>query len=190
MPGVRHVVALEPSSWMGTNGAWAAGCGAGVAVVADSYWQAVTARGALEIEWDDGDAAALDSAAIRGQLAALAEHPGVVAHTHGDAAAALTGAAKRIEAVYDVPFVHHATMEPMNCTAHVRSGGVGLWAPTQNQSDAQRVAAGLTGLPPGKGRGRATFSGGGFVRRLEPAFLSRGVGVAAGARWACRTTAS
>jgi isoquinoline 1-oxidoreductase beta subunit len=177
MPGVRHVVALEPSSWMGTNGAWAAGCAAGVAVVADSYWQAVTARRALEIEWDEGDAAALDSAAIRGQLAALAEHPGVVAHTHGDAAAALTGAAKRIEAVYDVPFVHHATMEPMNCTAHVRSDGVELWAPTQNQSDAQRVAAELTGLPPEKVRVHTTFSGGGFGRRLEPDFVSEAVRV-------------
>src|SRR5258708_5066032 len=144
MPGVRHVVALEPSSGLGTNGAWAAGCAAGVAVVADSYWQAVTARRALEIEWDEGDAAALDSAAIRGQLAALAEHPRVVAHTHGDAAAARTGAATRIEAVYDVPFVHHATMEPMNCTAHVRPDGVDLCVPTHNQGDTQRVAAELT----------------------------------------------
>jgi isoquinoline 1-oxidoreductase beta subunit len=177
MPGVRHVVALEPSSWMGTNGAWAAGCAAGVAVVADSYWQAVTARRALEVEWDEGDAATLDSAAIRAQLAALAERPGVVAHTHGDAAAALTAAAKRIEAVYDVPFVHHATMEPMNCTAHVRADGVELWAPTQNQGDAQRVAAELTGLPPEKVRVHTTFSGGGFGRRLEPDFVSEAVRV-------------
>jgi len=177
MPGVRHVVALEPSSWMGTNGAWAAGCAAGVAVVADSYWQAVTARRALEIEWDEGDAAALDSAAIRAQLAALAERPGIVAHTHGDAAAALTGAATRIEAVYDVPFVHHATMEPMNCTAHVRPDGVELWVPTQNQGDTQRVAAELTGLPPEKVRVHTTFSGGGFGRRLELDFVSEAVRV-------------
>jgi isoquinoline 1-oxidoreductase beta subunit len=177
LPGVRHVVALEPSSWMGTNGTWAAGCAAGVAVVAESYWQAVTARRALEIEWDTGDAAALNSAGIRAQLVALAERPGVVAHTHGDAAAALAGAAKRLEAVYDVPFVHHATMEPMNCTAHVRADGVELWAPTQNQSDAQRVAAELTGLPPEKVRVHTTFSGGGFGRRLEPDFVSEAVRV-------------
>src|SRR5260370_22250923 len=119
MPGVRHVVALEPSSWMGTNGAWAAGCAAGVAVVADSYWQAVTARRALEIEWDEGDAAALDSAAIRGQLAALAERPGGVAHTHGDAAAALTRAAKRIEAGYCRPLLHHPAIEPVEFAGHV-----------------------------------------------------------------------
>src|SRR5213078_2093840 len=60
MPGVRHVVALEPSSWMGAKGAWAAGCAAGVAVVADSYWQAVEGRRALDIEWDEGDVGALD----------------------------------------------------------------------------------------------------------------------------------
>src|SRR5436190_154547 len=122
LPGVRHVVALEPSSWMGAKGAWAAGCAAGVAVVADSYWQAVEGRRALDIEWDEGDVGALDSGNIRAQLVTLADRPGIVAQTVGDAAAALAAAAKRIEAVYDVPFVHHATMEPMNCTAHVRSG--------------------------------------------------------------------
>ncbi|HMH81420.1 MAG TPA: molybdopterin cofactor-binding domain-containing protein, partial [Gemmatimonadales bacterium] len=177
MPGVRHVVALEPSSWMGTNGAWAAGCAAGVAVVADTYWQAVTARRALEIEWDEGDAGALDSAGIRAQLVALADRPGIVAQTIGDAAAALAGAAKRIEAVYDVPFVHHATMEPMNCTAQVRADGCDVWAPTQNQGDAQRVAAEVTGLPKEKVRIHTTLSGGGFGRRLEPDFVSEAVRV-------------
>src|SRR5207245_4651144 len=112
LPGVRHVVALEPSSWIGTNGAWAAGCAAGVAVVADTYWQAVQGRRALEIEWDEGEAAGLDSVGIRAQLATLAERPGVVAQTMGDPAAALAGAARHIEAVYEVPFLHHATMEP------------------------------------------------------------------------------
>src|SRR6266699_3246659 len=125
LPGVRHVVALEPSSWMGAKGAWAAGCAAGVAVVADSYWQAVEGRRALDIEWDEGDVGALDSGNIRAQLVALADRPGIVAQTVGDATAALAAAAKRIEAVYDVPFVHHATMEPMNCAAHVRGGECG-----------------------------------------------------------------
>src|SRR5438034_8984103 len=179
MPGVRYVVTLEPSSWMGTNGAWAAGCAAGVAVVADSYWQAVEGRRALEIEWDEGDSGALDSASIRAQLVALAEQPGIVAQTIGDATAALAGAAKRIDAVYDVPFVHHATMEPMNCTAHVRTdgGGCDVWAPTQNQGDAQRVAAEVTGLPNEKVRIHTTLSGGGFGRRLEPDFVSEAVRV-------------
>ena len=179
VPGVRQVVELEPSSWMQTKagGGWAAGCAASVAVVADSYWQAMEGRRALEIEWDEGDAAGLDSAGIRTQLAALANQPGVVAQTVGEATAALAGAAKRIEAVYEVPFVHHATMEPMNCTAHVRADGVDVWAPTQNQGDAQKVAAQLTGFPPERVRIHTLFSGGGFGRRLEPDFVSEAVRV-------------
>ena len=180
MLGVRHVVELEPTSWMGSKGGgWAAGCAAGVAVVADTYWQAVEGRRALEIEWDEGNSGALDSASIRAQLLALAEQPGIVAQTIGDATAALAGAAKRIDAVYDVPFVHHATMEPMNCTAHVRTdgGGCDVWAPTQNQGDAQRVTAEVTGLPNEKIRIHTTLSGGGFGRRLEPDFVSEAVRV-------------
>jgi len=176
LPGVRHVVTLEPSPWIGTNG-WAAGCAAGVAVVADTYWQALQARRALEIEWDEGDSGTLDSASIRAQLLALADRPGIVAQAIGDATAALAGAAKRIEAAYDVPFVHHATMEPMNCTAHVRGGECDVWAPTQNQGDAQRVAAEVTGLPKEKVRIHTTLSGGGFGRRLEPDFVSEAVRV-------------
>src|SRR5207245_7676836 len=179
LPGVRHVVELEASSWMGPAGGWAAGCAAGVAVVADTYWQAVVGRRALQIDWDEGDAAAVDSASVRSRLAALAERPAVVAQTIGDAAAALAGAAKRIEAVYEVPFVHHATMEPMNCTAHVRAdgGGADIWAPTQNQEHAQKVAAQVTGLPVDQIRIHTTLSGGGFGRRLEPDFVSEAVRV-------------
>jgi isoquinoline 1-oxidoreductase subunit beta len=177
LPGVRHVVELEPSSWMAATAGWAAGCAAGVAVVADTYWEAVAGRHALEIEWDEGDAATLDSAAVRAQLVALADRPGVVAQTIGDAAAALAGAAKRVEAVYEVPFLHHATMEPMNCTAHVRADACEVWAPTQNQGDAQKVAAQVSGLPVEQVRIHTTFSGGGFGRRLEPDFVSEAVRV-------------
>jgi len=178
MPGVRHVVELEPSSWMSSKGGgWAAGCAAGVAVVADTYWQAVEARRALVIEWDEGEASTLDSASIRAQLVALAERSGVVAQTIGDGIAAVANAATRVFAEYDVPFVHHATMEPMNCTAFVRSDGCDVWAPTQNQGDAQRVAAEVTGLPKEKVRIHTTLSGGGFGRRLEPDFVSEAVRV-------------
>src|SRR3989449_1349520 len=79
MPGVRHVVALEPSSWIGAKGAWAAGCAAGVAVVADTYWQAGEGRRAVEIGGGEGASGALDSASIRAQLLARADRPGIVA---------------------------------------------------------------------------------------------------------------
>ena len=184
VPGVRAVVALEPSPWTGTGGAWAAGCAAGIAVVADTYWQAVTGRRALEIQWDEGDAASLDSDGIRAQFVKLAEQPGVEARKDGDAAASLAGAAKRVEAVYEVPFLHHATMEPMTCTAHVRSdeGGCDVWVPTQNQTGAQEVAAEITGLPKEQVRIHTTFLGGGFGRRLESDFVSEAVRVSKAAR--------
>jgi len=183
VPGVRAVVALEPSPWTGTGGAWAAGCAAGIAVVADTYWQAVTGRRALEIQWDEGDAASLDSDGIRAQFVKLAEQPGVEARKDGDAAASLAGAAKKVEAVYEVPFLHHATMEPMTCTAHVRADGCDVWVPTQNQTRAQEVAAEITGLPKEQVRIHTTFLGGGFGRRLESDFVSEAVRVskAAGA---------
>src|SRR6266704_2565350 len=175
LPGVRAVEALEPSAWTGRGGAWTAGCAAGVAVVADTYWHAVQGRRALDIEWDEGEAAALGSDGIRAEFARLAEQPGVEARKDGDAAGALAGAAKRVEAGYEVPFLHHATMEPMNCTAHVRADGCDVWAPTQNQTRAQEVAAEAAGLPIDKVRIHTTLLGGGFGRRLESDFVAEAV---------------
>jgi len=177
MPGVRAVVELEPSPWTGKDGAWGVGCAAGVAVVADTYWHAFQGRKALEIEWNEGDAASLGSDGMRAELARLADQPGVEAKKIGDPAAALAAAAQRVEAVYEVPFLHHATMEPMTCTAHVQTDGCDVWAPTQNQTRAQEVAAELVGLPKEKVRIHTTFLGGGFGRRLEPDFVSEAVRV-------------
>src|SRR6059036_766627 len=146
LPGVRAVVELEASPWTGQGGAWGVGCAAGVAVVADTYWHAFQGRKALEVEWNEGEAASLGSDGIRVELARLADQPGVEAKKVGDPAAALAGAAQRLDAVYEVPFLHHATMEPMTCTADVQANGCDVWAPTQNQTRAQEVAAELTGL--------------------------------------------
>jgi len=172
-PGVRHVVQLDGTPWLGTGGAWGIGSESGVAVVADTYWQAVEGRRALQITWDEGPNATLGD--IPGKLAAFATQAGVSARKDGDAAAALAGAAKKIDAVYTVPFQHHATMEPMNCTAHVRADGCDVWAPTQNQSRAQEVAAEAAGLPKEKVRIHTTLLGGGFGRRLESDFVFEAV---------------
>src|SRR5437667_121192 len=139
LPGVRAVVELEPSPWTGKDGAWGVGCAAGVAVVADTYWHAFQGRKALEVEWNEGEAASLGSDGIRAELARLADQPGVEAKKVGDPVAALAGAAQRLDAVYEVPFLLHATMEPMTCTAHVQANGCDVWAPTQNQTRAQEV---------------------------------------------------
>lgn len=171
VPGVKRVVTL---AWSPEERALAR-AQHGVAVVADHYWQALTGRRALAIEWDEGPNASLDSAKIRARLAELAERPGVTARTEGDAAAAMKGAAKTIEAVYEVPYLAHATMEPMNCTAHVRPDGCDVWAPTQGQSSAQRVAAEVAGLPVDKVRIHTTYLGGGFGRRSETDFVAEAV---------------
>ncbi len=173
VPGVRHVVQLEGAPWKGTNGAWAVGTESGVAVVADTYWQAVQGRQALRIVWEDGPNATLDN--IPAKLAALAGPTGVQARNDGDATAVLTSAAKWLEAAYEVPFLHHATMEPMNCTAHVRAGACDVWAPTQNQTRAQEVAAEAAGLTKEAVKIHTTLLGGGFGRRLESDFVAEAV---------------
>jgi isoquinoline 1-oxidoreductase subunit beta len=175
VPGVRHVVQLDGTPWTGTSGAWAVGTEAGIAVVADTYWQAVQGRNALRITWDEGPNATLSD--IPGKLAALAGQKGVMAKTTGDAAAALGQATKKVEAVYTVPFLHHATMEPMNCTAYVRAGECEVWAPTQNQTRAQEVAAEAAGVPKEKVRVHTTLLGGGFGRRLESDFVAEAVSI-------------
>lgn len=175
VPGVRHVVELNGTPWTGVNGAWGVGTESGIAVVADTYWQAVQGRRALKITWDEGPNATLGD--IPGKLAALADQRGVTAKTTGDTAAALAGAAKRIEGVYTVPFLHHATMEPMNCTAVVRAGICDVWAPTQNQTRAQEVAAEAAGVPKENVRIHTTLLGGGFGRRLESDFVAEAVSI-------------
>ena len=147
----------------------------GVAVVADNTWTAMEARKALEIKWDEGPHANLDSAAIRKMFADRAAEPGPVARKEGDVAAGLQSAARKIEAVYEVPFLAHATMEPQNCTAHVRADRCDVWAPTQNQTNAQKTAAAITGLDISSVFVHTTFLGGGFGRRFESDYVAEAV---------------
>ncbi|HEY2804554.1 MAG TPA: molybdopterin cofactor-binding domain-containing protein, partial [Gemmatimonadales bacterium] len=159
VPGVRQVVEI-PS---------------GVAVLADGYWAAKKGREALRIEWDEGANASLSSASLRARWAELAKQPGVVARHEGDSAAALASAARRIDAVYETPFLAHATMEPMNCTAHVQAASCEVWAPTQAQTMAKATAARASGLPDAAIQIHTTMLGGGFGRRFEQDFLSEAV---------------
>ena len=158
MPGVIKVVATQ----------------SGVAVVADHYWQAHTARDALKITWDAGPNAHLDTAAIRAGLKSAKGAP-LSARKDGDAAAALKAASKRVEAAYELPLLAHATMEPMNCTADVRADGCDLYVPTQVQQIAQGTAAAAAGLKPEQVNVHTTLLGGGFGRRLEVDFIPAAV---------------
>jgi isoquinoline 1-oxidoreductase subunit beta len=160
MPGVRRVLTTP----------------GGVVVVAEHFWQALKARDALEIVWDEGANASLDNAAIRVLLdRAAAANAGLVAKRVGDPAAASKSAAKTFAAVYELPMLAHATMEPMNCTADVRTDRCDLYVGTQVQQIAQAVAAEAAGLPPARVNVYTTLLGGGFGRRLEVDFIPSAV---------------
>jgi isoquinoline 1-oxidoreductase beta subunit len=149
----------------------------GVAVIADNTWTAMQGRRALEIQWDEGPNAKLTSAEISKQLADAASRPGPVARKEGDANAALAGAATKIEIDYEVPFLAHATMEPLNCTAHVRADRCDVWSGTQAQTNSQAIAAKITGLDTNAVFIHTTFLGGGFGRRFEVDFIGEAVEV-------------
>ena len=149
----------------------------GIAVVASGYWPAKQGRDALKVEWDEGPGATVSSASISQLFAERAGQSGVMARHDGDPDGALGGAAQRVEAVYELPFLAHATMEPMNCTAHVRPDGVDIWAPTQFQTGAQGLGAQIGGVPPEQVQVHTTYLGGGFGRRFELDFIQEALEV-------------
>ena len=160
--GVRQVVRLDDA----------------VAVVADHMWAAKQGLAALAIRWDDGPNAKVSTADVVRELDGASQQPGVVARTQGDAAAAIAGAAKRIEAVYQVPFLAHAALEPANCTVHVRKDGCEVWTGSQVLARAQATAAEVTGLPLDKVVVHNHLLGGGFGRRLEVDYVTQAVRIA------------
>lgn len=149
----------------------------GVAVCATSTEAALRGRDALKVQWDAGLRPDLDDAAIEKQLTGDLDRPGglALALDQGDARTALAGAATALEQSYFVPFVAHATMEPMNCTAHVQADRCDLWVPTQAQTTSQAVAAKISGLPPEKVRVHTTYLGCGLGRRARPDFVAEAV---------------
>ncbi|MDB5934066.1 MAG: acylaldehyde oxidase [Massilia sp.] len=155
------------------------GAGAGVAVIATSWWAAKQAAAALSISWDEGDAAKLSSAAIFADFARrLDDSSGWVYHQAGSQDAA-KGAARTIRAEYRAPFLAHATMEPVNCTAQVALGKVRLWASTQVPSIAVDMAAKVAGVDREYVSVDVMLLGGGFGRRLEVDMVAQAVAVAA-----------
>src|SRR5712692_4543677 len=149
-----------------------------VAVVADHMWAAKQGLAALAIRWDDGPNAAVSTDDVVKGLAAAAETPGVVARKEGDAAAGIASAATKLEAVYQAPFLAHATMEPMNCTVHVRPDGCEVWTGSQVLARVQATAAQVTGLPLDKVVVHNHLLGGGFGRRLEVDYVTQAVRIA------------
>ena len=138
-----------------------------VAVVADHTWAAKKGLKAAAIQWDDGPNANVDNAAIVRELEVASQRAGAVGHNSGDVARALAGAAQRIDAVYQVPFLAHAAMEPMNCTVHARHDSIDIWVGTQAPTLTQIIVSKITGLPQDAIRVHNHYLGGGFGRRLD-----------------------
>ena len=149
-----------------------------VAVVADHMGAAKKGLAALVIEWDDGPHAELTTEAIAAELEQATLRPGAVAENIGDVDRAMASAAIKIEATYHVPFLAHATMEPMNCTVHLRKDGCEIWVGNQALARAQAAAAKTAGLPLDRVVVHNHLIGGGFGRRLEADYVARAVEIA------------
>ena len=161
VPGVKLVVPV-------TNG---------VAVVADNTWSAMQGRRVLDVQWDEGPVAAMSTPALTKIFLERMRQPGAEARKEGDAIAALAAASRKIEADYEVPFLAHAPMEPLNCTADVNGDKCSVWASTQGQSAAREIAARITGLPPEKVEVHTLYMGGGFGRRAAADYIGEAVEV-------------
>ncbi|WP_372370672.1 molybdopterin cofactor-binding domain-containing protein [Candidatus Uabimicrobium sp. HlEnr_7] len=140
----------------------------GIAVVADNFWSANRGAKALDVVWNDGAGANLDTEKQREQYAKLADSPGAVAKNKGNVETAMSSATTKLEAVYEVPYLAHAPMEPLNCVADVRKDSCHVWTGTQFQTAEHAVAAKITGLPAEKVHVHTTLLGGGFGRRAVP----------------------
>ena len=160
--GVRQIVRLDDA----------------VAVVADHMGAAKKGLAALVIEWDDGPYAKLNTSDIAAELEKATLNSGAVAQNIGDVGKTMPAAVTKVEATYQVPFLAHAAMEPMNCTVHVRKDGCEVWTGTQAMTRAQAAAAKTTGLPLDKVVVHNHLIGGGFGRRLESDGVTRAVQIA------------
>lgn len=168
VPGVKKVLAVD----------------AGLAVVADGFWPALKGRELLQIVWEEGDGATLSTSALRDEYARLASTPGLVARREGDAPAVLAKAVKRFEAEYDVPYLAHAPMEPLNCFVDLKKDSCLIRTGSQFQTVDRNAAARVAGLKPEQVTLETTFLGGGFGRRactgsdfvIEAVQVARGLG--------------
>lgn len=174
VPGVRRVVTIEGH----TNPTYLT---PGVAVVADSTWAAMKGREALHVEWDEGGGAAESSAQLSAKFHELAGTPGSIVRNTGDVERALASATFSVDAIYEAPFLAHATLEPQNCVAHVHDGRCDVWGPLQMPTSGSRVVADVLGIPREAVDVHVTRIGGGFGRRLvsdyaaEAATISKAV---------------
>jgi isoquinoline 1-oxidoreductase subunit beta len=152
LPGVRKIVAVP----------------AGVAVIADTFWHAKTARDVLAVDWDEGSMQTFSTSQMMQEFRERSKTTGTSVRKEGDAEGALANAAKKIEAVYEVPYLSHLMMEPLNCVVDLRPDSCEVWTGSQFQTVDRANAAKVAGLPNEKVELHTTFLGGGFGRRANP----------------------
>ncbi len=168
IPGVLEVIEIQPMP----NPTWLV---AGVAVVAQNTWAAMKGRKALRVEWEDGLHPDESSESLRTQFGQLTLETGKVLRDDGDVDAALAGSDQQLDAVYEVPFLAHVPLEPMNCTADVRDDACEIWAPTQVPGTCFQLAASITGLPRAAITVHMMRVGGSFGRRLMADYAAEAV---------------
>ncbi|MFZ3008323.1 MAG: xanthine dehydrogenase family protein molybdopterin-binding subunit [Phenylobacterium sp.] len=170
--GVRQAFVVE-------GGTDLSGLVPGVAVVADSWWQARKGREKLNTQWAEHPTSKQSSAGYDAQALALSKAAPLRTERHdGDVAAALKGAAKTVEAAYSYPFIAHAALEPMNCTAAFKDGKLEIWAPTQNPEAGRQLVAKTLGIAPADITLHMTRCGGGFGRRLANDYMVQAAWIA------------